>query len=221
MSKSIRLVLLCVVAAAAIFVYLELNKTAVKAEMVWGTGTDSEQVHILNKAFEAISCTPEQYRQLQDDSYVNIGYVVVYEETKWLHKNKTALQIIRFEKPFPDNKLQPADTMYYKLVEETIHPVDEDQAVFIRLYERYETNHNLFGFEPVAIIVPRSDTVQEARSWLQINQPAVLKLLPLTVVDTTVTNSWQQEKYNPINEYSVESPGNLTIQDIIATKHAR
>ncbi|XEC93984.1 hypothetical protein AB6A23_21955 [Paenibacillus tarimensis] len=205
--------LLLVVLIAA--VYLVQKSQVIKAEMVWGSGRDADRHYILNKEFEEIKSNAEQINMMKDSTYVNINYVVIYEENKWFQNQKKALKLIRFERPLPEVKLKSADTMYYKLVDESVHDVNEKHSVFIRLYEKYENNHNLFGLEPLPIVIPRVNSVQEARTWIQANEPGFMKLLPSTVVETDLLNEWTNDHYEPATEYSTQSPEDLTVQKIV------
>ena len=207
--------------AVATTVYFELNKQVLKAERVWGTGIDRQlnKYYILNSDYSEIRSTSEHFAQMQDNSYVNIDYSVVYEQNKWLSSRKKALKLLRFEIPFPEDELQQADTMYYKLLDESIDQLDDNYTVFTRLYAKYEQNHHLFGLEPLSIVIPRVDSVREARSHIQSNKPEFMKLPPLTAVETNVKETWSKDNYIPNTEYSMQSPEHLSVQNIIDTKH--
>jgi hypothetical protein len=198
--------------------FFELNKQVIKAELVWGSGRGPDSYYIFNSQFEEISSNLEQINTLQDDPYVNINYVVVYRENKWLQNQKEALKLIRFERPFPVVKKEdPANSKYYKLVKESVHSVDQESSIFIRLYEKYEVNHNLFGLEPVPFIIPQVHSLQEARALIQSKEPDLMRLLPLTVVDEAVIDQWSKDNYLPKSEYSSQSPEGLTVKAIIET----
>jgi hypothetical protein len=190
----------------------------ISADWVYGSGKYKNiEFHILNSKHEQIKSTSEQNKQLEGSSYVNVSNVVVYEQNKWFKHNKEALKIIRYETEFPnhDPPLEETDRGYYKLIGETIEPIDEKYSLFVRLYEKIDKYHNLFHLEPVPIVIPKTESVKEARKWINDNVPDYLRLKALTVVDPSLLDLWDEEAYTPEFEYTYTAREGLTIQDII------
>lgn len=214
MWKSKRLFLIAIIFLLSSFIgYFEINKTVIKSDKVWGDERSLDSYKILNMKQERIPSTLDQINEMSDNTHVNIDYVVVYQENKWFKQHRKVLKIMRFERDFPEVKYEIADTMYYMLVDEIIEEIDANHSVFIRLYEQYEQNHNLRMLEPVSTIIPNVQTIIEGKQIIKENNPEFLKLLPITIVDNEILNRWKNEKYDPINEYTMESPEGMSIQD--------
>ncbi|MCI3920895.1 hypothetical protein MO973_11685 [Paenibacillus sp. TRM 82003] len=210
-----------VVLAAVAVILLQWERQVIKADMVWGTGKNVDRYHMINPRYEYIAAEAEQIGDMADSSYVNVSYVVVYEERRWRASEKKALRTFRFERPFPEEALEPAGTGYYKLVEELLNDIDGKHSLFVRLFERRDGNHHLFGLEPSPIVVPRTSGLQEARTWIQQYEPEFLALPSRTVVEEEVRDDWSEEGYVPSTEYHFESPEGLSVQAIIEGGSAR
>lgn len=196
-----------------------MNKKVLKADKVWGLSKNEDTYEILNMKQEGIPSSLNQINELSDNSNVNIDYVVIYQENKWFKESRKFRKIIRFERDFPDLEYVTTDTMYYRLVDEVIENIDDDHSVFIRLYEKYEQYHNLWSLEPMSIIIPKVETIIEAKELIKDINSDFLRLLPITIVDNEMLIRWKNEKYIPSEEYTMESPRGLTIEDITTTTH--
>ena len=198
-----------------------MNKTIIKSDKVWGESRSRHQdaYNILNTKQEEIPSTLNQINDMADNSFVNVDYLVIYEENKWNKDKRNVLKILRFERAFPDFNLQTTDTMYYRLVDEIIEDIDEKHSVFIRLYEKYEQDHNLWSLEPISIIIPKVESIIEGKQKIKEKNADFLTLLPITIVEDDLLKRWESENYVPSYEYTEESPEGLTIEDIINTQH--
>jgi len=210
-----------VICLALIFVVLEMNKTVIKTDRIDGHEKNGDLYYIVTTDQNRIPSTLDQINELSDNTYVNVSYMVIYQESKWLKKQKKILKIIRFEREFPnlDNEMIDTDTRYYKLVGESIEDINEDHSAFIRLYERYTQSHRLWSLEPVSIIIPKVQTISEGKQKVMERNAELLRLLPISMIDDAVLIKWSNEEYDPIYEYTEESPMGLSIEDIIKTKH--
>ncbi|MEF2248805.1 hypothetical protein [Paenibacillus sp. IITD108] len=200
-------------------VNIEINKTIMKSDKVWGHERNQDSYKILNMKQEGIPSTLGQINEMSDNSNMNIDYVVIYQENKWFKEQRKLLKIMRLEREFPDFDFEITDTMYYRLVDEIIEDIDENYSVFIRLYEKYEHHHNLWSLEPISIIIPKVETIIEGKQIIKEMNSDFLRLLPITIVENEMLNRWKNENYDPSNEFTDESPEGLSIEDVINTKH--
>lgn len=197
---------------------LVLQPREIKADRVYGTGKSMNEYSLsISPAGESmIPSTPEQYKEVSDDSAINISYTVVYEQKKWFKNDQRILKLLRFERPFPTDQNAKVQSYYYKLVNESLDVYADQTSVFTRLYEKRAAYNHLFDLIPQSIVVPGKKDIKEARLWIQQHNPQLLYLKDKTIIDKSVLNSWQQDGYR--QNYSDMSPEGLSLKDIIEHK---
>lgn len=203
------------IVAGSIFAF---QPKEIKVARVYGYGTSPDGYSILTSpgGESTIPCTYEQYNMLSDDSYTNVSYLVIYERNKWLKNDQHLLKILRFERPFPTDQNSQVQSFYYRLVDESLEPLNNRTSVFTRLYEKREVNNNLFDVIPQSIVISRVDDVKQARQWVQQHHPEFLKLMDKTIIDDSVLDNWKRDDYRQV--YRNESPEGFSLKDL--TRHA-
>ncbi|QGQ98996.1 hypothetical protein EHS13_31025 [Paenibacillus psychroresistens] len=195
--------------------YYAFQQKEIKVVRVYGYGSSQDEYSILTSLGGAntIPCTYEQYNTLSDDSYINISYSVIYEQNRWFKNNQHTLKLLRFEREFPNDQNKQVQSFYYRLVGETLEQVNDNTSVFTRLYEKRESNNNLFDVIPQSIVISRVGDVMQARQLVQEQHPEFLKLMNETVIDDSVLGNWKRDDYQ--QAYSSASPEGLLLKDII------
>ncbi|BBH24850.1 hypothetical protein Back11_61950 [Paenibacillus baekrokdamisoli] len=199
--------------AGSIFAF---QQKEIKVVRVYGYGLSPNGYSILTSLGGAstIPCTYEQYHTLNDDSYTNVSYSVIYEQNRWFKNNQHTLKLLRFERPFPNDQNKQVQSFYYRLIDETLEQVNDNTSVLTRLYEKRENNNNLFDVIPQSVVISRVGNVKQARQWVQKHHPEFLQLMDETVIDDSVLGSWKRDDYQQV--YSTASPEGLSLNDIIS-----
>ncbi|MFD0959676.1 hypothetical protein [Paenibacillus chungangensis] len=194
---------------------LAFQPKEIKADKVYGKGKSDNQysLSVSLGGENKIPSTLGQYNEVSDSSAVNIVYTVVYEQNKWFKNDQRIIKLLRFERPFPEDKNEDVKDFYYRLVDESLDVLDDQTSVFTRLYEKRVSYNNLFDLIPQSIVVPGYSDIKEARQWISQNHPQHLELMDRTIVNASVLERWEQDGY--MQRYSEASPEGLTLDNII------
>lgn len=62
--------------------------------------------------------------------------------------------------------------------------------------------------------IPKQESLKDVKHYLRIYEPDSLELPPNTIVTEQVIDQWMSEAYNPLQEYTEESPRRLTVEKL-------
>lgn len=100
------------------------------------------------------------------------------------------------------------DFTYYILVEEKVSP---NQTKFIRRYVKYDGIKNTETEVMQEVALPeRKPDVEEAKAWLQENDPGKLVLYPQTYLSDSVQVKWQETEY----DYYIEESQLISLEGL-------
>lgn len=106
---------------------------------------------------------------------------------------------------------------YYVLEHEYVQldvPESPDASMLVREYMMIDGVTSNKGPYTVKVAIPKQESIQVLKHYLRIEEPDSLELPPNTIVSEQVINQWMEEAYNPLLEYTDESPRRLTIEKL-------
>lgn len=93
-------------------------------------------------------------------------------------------------------------------------PQNPDKSMLYREFTQVDGAINHISSHTQVTIVPKQESLKEVKHYLQIYQSDSLHLLPNTIVSENITSQWMEEAYNPLHEYTEESPRRLTVRKL-------
>lgn len=222
--KLIFTLFILIIIASSIFI---INSSSIVAEEVTGAGTDSRGTYYsINTGIAAgkeLFCTEEQYYKLKSgNAEEGIGrtdniFIVIYKEKKFISSKPKVIDVKKYEDTLYEKlclRIIPNKT-YYRLIDEDYEWVTNKNGVFTRIYGVYRPEQNQMRLMTENIITPYFEDINLAKKWIEKNHKQKLQLKPLTIVDEKVMNKWDEEGYEPVVEYTKNSPKGLTYEDLI------
>ena len=93
-------------------------------------------------------------------------------------------------------------------------PQNPDASLLYREYNKVDGETNNISFYIASVFVPKQESLKEVKHYLQMMHSDSLHLLPNTIVSEKIIDQWKSEAYNPLHEYTEESPRRLTIEKL-------